>query len=157
MVSRRLDLGLKDIAVHDVRNNLNENSLTLQFSIHAPDYSTGASFFETAEIFSNDLNKKSVIFTILGKDYTLFMRCEKKEDYFAIDLNENYFTGANKLRQMISDLKLDVTKAYKFEEDSIDLVKIKIEPHLQVEFSIKNKANDTDFCRKSFYLNSDVM
>ena len=131
--------------------------MTIQFSIQAPDYSTAASFFETAEIFTNDLNKKSVTFKILGQDYTLHMQCDKKEANFAINLNENYFSGTNKLRQMISDMKLHVTKAYKFELDSIDSVKIKIEPDLQLEFSVKNKINDSDFCRKSFYLNSDVI
>lgn len=84
------------------------------------------------------------------------MICEKNQEYFSMDISEDYLLKSNKLIQMITDLKNDVTKSYKFENDSIDLVKIKIEPNFQIEFSVKNTLNDSDFCRKSFYLNSDV-
>jgi hypothetical protein len=132
------------------------NSLVIRFTLEAPDYTTPSAFFELTEVFNNDLNKNNISLKIMNKEYTLSMICEKMEDYFAMDINEDYFSKSTKLIQMITDLKADVTKSYKFENDSIDLVKIKVEPNFQIEFSVKNTLNDTDFCRKSFYLNSDV-
>lgn len=132
------------------------NSLVIQFTIQAPDYTTPTTFFELTEAFNNDLGKNKVTMTIMNEEYTLLMICEKNQDYFSMDINEEYFSKSNKLMQMITDLKNDVTKSYKFENDSIDLVKIKIEPDFRIEFSVKNTQNDTDFCRKSFYLSSDV-
>ena len=74
-----------------------------------------------------------------------------------MDLNEQYFLKTNKLKQMIKDLKAEVTTAYRFDPESIGLIKVKLEPTIQVEFLVRNAVNDPEFCKKAYFLQNDVI
>ncbi|CAF0775696.1 unnamed protein product [Brachionus calyciflorus] len=155
-LSDTLDIGSNNIVVNEIRNNLKDNYIIIKFSVYAPDFSNSKKFDNLVINVNSLLLTKNLTLKILNQELTLNLNCDKTEDLISINLNENYLFSSNKLRNMIEDLKADLMDSYKFPANSIQLVKLNIEPQVELEVLLKNNADDPEFCLKSHNLKIDL-
>jgi hypothetical protein len=92
-ISKLLDIGTNQIKVHEMRNNLKDNSCIIQFGIYAPDFSNETYFYTLVDILNTQvipgkylfiiivinlsnfkINLKNISLTIFNQDFVILPR-----------------------------------------------------------------------------------